>query len=262
MVWVISEAEREHARSLAPKTPIAIVPLSIDIELAERPFSDRHGLLFLANFANNAGRHAVHWFARRVWPALKDQFPKLSLSVAGNDAALRLPHLGSGIRNLNFVPDAAELLLSHRVFVSPIHFGTGLATKNVLAMAHGLPVVTTSIGAQSLHAGSSGPLEIADHPTDFAQAVCRLYTDHNHWTSISAQSREHVRRFFSTAALEGQLESALCSAFSLEPKDVPLYYLRSRRMWIPPKRRPKIAPQTEGDHSAGALSRVEVPGFV
>ena len=43
-------------------------------------------------------------------------------------------------------------MLSYRVLLAPLRFGAGLKGKIVDAWAHGLPVVTTPIGAEGMHA--------------------------------------------------------------------------------------------------------------
>ena len=61
-----------------------------------------------------------------------------------------------------------QRLQDHKVFVAPVLNGTGIATKNVLAMAHGIPLVTTRIGSlakgyselELMQLGKEGALEL------------------------------------------------------------------------------------------------------
>mgnify|MGYP002240203480 CR=1 FL=1 len=50
------------------------------------------------------------------------------------------------------VEDVRDYLEECSVFVCPMTFGSGIKTKNLEAMAMGLPVVTTSIGAENINA--------------------------------------------------------------------------------------------------------------
>ena len=45
-----------------------------------------------------------------------------------------------------------QVMLSYRVLLAPLRYGAGLKGKIVDAWAHGLPVVTTPIGAEGMHA--------------------------------------------------------------------------------------------------------------
>lgn len=46
----------------------------------------------------------------------------------------------------------AQVLRLYRVLLAPLRYGAGLKGKIVDAWAHGLPVVTTPIGAEGMHA--------------------------------------------------------------------------------------------------------------
>ena len=45
-----------------------------------------------------------------------------------------------------------QVMRSYRVLLAPLRYGAGLKGKIVDAWAHGLPVVTTPIGAEGMHA--------------------------------------------------------------------------------------------------------------
>lgn len=90
----------------------------------------------------------------------------------------------AGVRLAGRAPDLLPFLNAARVFVSPIRDGTGVNTKNVLALTHGVPLVTTPTGAMGMfpeEAAAAGALAIADGPRAFAEAVLRLYADLGAW---------------------------------------------------------------------------------
>ena len=95
-------------------------------------------------------------------------------------------------------------LATHRIFVSPIISGTGINTKNVIAMNAGLPVITTSIGAVGLHVNKRRPLNPEaplivipnDNATAYVEAIVRLYNDANLWQKLSGLSSAHVKKHF------------------------------------------------------------------
>jgi glycosyltransferase involved in cell wall biosynthesis len=63
------------------------------------------------------------------------------------------------------------------VFVVPLRLGGGTRLKIVEAMAMGLPVLSTSVGAEGLSAQSGEDILIADDPVSFSESVLRLLTD-------------------------------------------------------------------------------------
>ena len=68
-----------------------------------------------------------------------------------------------------------------RVSVAPLRFGAGMKGKIGEALASGLPVVTTSIGAEGVGLINGEHALIANDSEEFAGAVVRLYQDRFLW---------------------------------------------------------------------------------
>jgi glycosyltransferase involved in cell wall biosynthesis len=77
------------------------------------------------------------------------------------------------------------------------------------ALSFGLPVVTTSIGAEGMDLVNERHVLVADDPEAFAAAVVRLYTDNVLWERISAAGRDHVLNNFSELAAKPAIASLL-----------------------------------------------------
>jgi glycosyltransferase involved in cell wall biosynthesis len=73
-------------------------------------------------------------------------------------------------------------------------------------MSLGLPVVTTSVGAEGMGLTSGETAMIADDPAGFAEAVVRLHGDAQLWERVSAAGRTHVAERFSPAAVLSMLK--------------------------------------------------------
>ena len=73
-----------------------------------------------------------------------------------------------------FVPDLSAALRSIDVSVVPLRLGGGTKLKVLDVMAAGVPVVTTSVGAEGLEVEDGVHLLVADSPEAFAGAVARL----------------------------------------------------------------------------------------
>src|SRR5207237_1308941 len=76
-------------------------------------------------------------------------------------------------------------------------YGAGVKGKINLAMSYGLPVVATSTSIEGMHLSSGEDVLTADTPTEFADAIVRLYHDRELWEKLAAGGRENIRRYFS-----------------------------------------------------------------
>ena len=95
-----------------------------------------------------------------------------------------------------------------RVGIVPLRVGAGVKGKVVEAMQQGLPLVTTTIGAEGLP-GLEQAARVADTANALAEAVVVLLRDDHAWSARSAVQRAYVSRHFSRAALATSLFAAL-----------------------------------------------------
>ena len=107
---------------------------------------------------------------------------------------------------------APELSRSDLVLV-PLRAGSGTRVKILEAWAHGVPVVSTSIGAEGLNAIDGTHLLIAESPADFAECVRRLLRDDALRSKIvNAASRLYKAQY--TASVMEQRVRRVCAPCS------------------------------------------------
>src|SRR5262249_35644149 len=135
------------------------------------------------------------------------RLPDVQLLVAGSYLSERMRRLASdAVRPIGFVEDLDPLFDSCRVFVAPLRYGAGMKGKIGQRMSLGVPVVTTTVGAEGLRLRNGVHALIEDSPEAFAAAVVHLYEDDALWRQLSSRSLSHVREHFSDEAARVRLE--------------------------------------------------------
>jgi GT2 family glycosyltransferase len=196
LVWFASSADRETLERVVPDVRSAVVPTVHPARGRGLPFEERAHLLFVGSFRHRPNADAVHFFASEVLPLVRESLPGVELLVVGENAP---PELGAGVgvRLLGYVPDIDPLYERSRVFVAPLRFGAGMKGKIGDALSYGLPVVTTTIGAEGMYLRTGEEALIADAALDFAAAVVRLYRDEELWRRLASNGHAHAERHFS-----------------------------------------------------------------
>ena len=96
----------------------------------------------------------VMWFAREVWPRIQAQVKDATFTIAGKNPPQEIRQLvqnrEQGIRVTGYVPDPRPLAEQASAFIVPIFSGSGMRVKILDAWRWGLPVVSTSIGAEGI----------------------------------------------------------------------------------------------------------------
>ena len=119
---------------------------------------------------------------------------------------------------VGFVADLDPVFANCREAVSPVRFGTGIKTKNLSALSHGVPLVTTTVGADGMNLHHNETALIADSPQEFADAAVRAYTDENLWRRLARQGRRHITEYFSEEWMQEAVRSMVRQAITVAPK--------------------------------------------
>jgi glycosyltransferase involved in cell wall biosynthesis len=158
-------------------------------------------MLFLGSFRHIPNQVALDWFTNHVLPLVLEKIPQARLLVAGSDPPPRhaFPDPANAIDVLGFVEDIQPLFSSCAVFVCPIRSGSGVRVKLLEAFASGIPVVSTTLGAEGLARVDGEFCGLADDPAGFAAKLVRLLEDESVAASMAARARREVVEHWDTA---------------------------------------------------------------
>ncbi|MFN2497991.1 MAG: glycosyltransferase [Pyrinomonadaceae bacterium] len=199
LVWSASLEDKLVMEREAPNTRIEVVPTIHELHQGGKPFAERKDLLFIGNFAHRPNQDAVLFFQREVFPYLRQALPNLNLDVIGDNPSPDIVAYNSDtVRVRGYVPDVESYLRERRVFIAPLRFGAGIKGKVGEAMAHGIPVVTTSVGAEGFGLTHEFDVMIADDPKSFAAAIEQLYLQKDLWERVARNSRLRIEKHFTT----------------------------------------------------------------
>lgn len=193
-------------------------------------FDGREGIVYLGNFNNRPTLDGLEWYIREVMPLVRKELPDLKLYVVGSQLPEDWSPLEPNVIRVGYQPDLAAEFAKYRILVSPVRFGTGIKTKNLHAIAHGLPVVTNTKGADGASFVSGETALIADDPKAFAAAVVKLYSDRSLWERLSNNSRAHAKKHFSKEAMDIALRAILERVRSVKPKPYERAHVWSMRL--------------------------------
>jgi len=106
-----------------------------------------------------------------------------------------------GVTVTGTVEDVRPYYCSALAAVVPLRIGGGTRLKILEAMAAGIPVISTRIGAEGLAVTSGANAMVADRPEDMARAVWDIYSSETRWRQLSQAGRELVLSRYDWSAL-------------------------------------------------------------
>jgi len=164
----------------------------------ESPFAFVHRPLSIFHIGSmewQANEQGVMWFLKKVWPRVLSAQPNVKFHLAGKGLSKTDPRFfQTGIVNHGEVDDAEVFMQSRGIMIVPIQAGSGIRIKSLEAMALGVPVVSTSIGAQGLTVESGTQMIIADDPEGFADGIIQLLLNPAASQEMTQQARAYVEQ--------------------------------------------------------------------
>jgi glycosyltransferase involved in cell wall biosynthesis len=154
-------------------------------------------LLSVATMHYPPNAQSIRWFRDAVWPLVRSSSPTVSVDVVGTRPPNDLVRWGSADERVTvhgYLSEAelAPLFDEALTVIVPLQAGSGTRVKILEAMARGVPVVSTSIGAEGLDVVDGEHLLIADTPEAFSAAIQRLAEDIDLWRRLASAARARV----------------------------------------------------------------------
>ena len=191
-----------------------VKPLAGRKQWWSRQQAQRKNLLFVGHYAHSPNEDAACYFVKEILPLIRQDIPGVVFYMVGSQITEAVQSLASrDVVAVGYAPDLTPYLDGCRVFVAPLRYGAGIKGKIGQSMGFGLPVVTTSIGAEGMNLIDGQHVLIADSPAAFARAVVRLYTDDLLWEEMSQNALLHIKSNFSKAVVQTKLAQIFASEF-------------------------------------------------
>ncbi|MCO6494568.1 MAG: glycosyltransferase family 4 protein [Bacteroidetes bacterium] len=135
----------------------------------------------------------VRWFKENVWDNVRVAIPQSVFRIAGKGIEKQFnSNNHKGIEVVGEVAFSGNFIQQNHVMIVPLFSGSGIRIKTIEAMSKGVPVVSTTIGAQGLDVLSNENIMIADSAKDFAKALIELLTKEELSEKIAINGLKYV----------------------------------------------------------------------
>lgn len=204
VIWVTREdydalQERVAATRTVPNS--GVIPICADPEgvapVMRRPTCRRVTFVGGLHYPPNA--QGILWFAQWVFPQVLAQQPDAVLTVIGKQPPPELRELGIPPANLEvtgYVVDPQPYLAETGAFVVPLLAGGGMRVKIVEGWTWGMPIVSTTVGAEGIQVRPDENILLADTPEAFANTTVRLLRERQVADRLAENGRAWVLQHY------------------------------------------------------------------
>lgn len=217
VVFAITSTDAERALAMQPQARIVVAPAGVHAEQWKRlriPATPPQ-VIMASNYRWVHNADALRWFVENVWPEVHRQTGS-TLHVVGTDVPQWLSDMAvkgavkSAVNSIvaeGFVPNLAERYRTASVSIAPLFVGSGMRIKILEAMAAGLPVVSTSVGAEGIELFEDDGLFRTDDVRTMTSKLVELLKDPDLCARWGASAQQRVGETYSwTAAVGGMVD--------------------------------------------------------
>lgn len=153
---------------------------------------------------------AAQWVIHEVMPRVWQKNPQAHVYLVGSGSNVHCAALADkNVTVTGKVPSVLPYLCNAACSLVPLAFESGTRFKILESGACGVPVVSTTLGAEGIPVTHEHDCLIADKPEDFASAVIRLLENMEFGKRMGQNCRELVRAQYSIDSLMREAKSIM-----------------------------------------------------
>ncbi len=202
VVTAVSERDAEilQAYRRPDQTPVTHIPNCIDVSefgMVEPEREIAYDLVFTGKMDYRPNVDGMLWFTDEIWPLIKEARPDTTLAIVGKNPAPSIEFLDylDGVTVTGGVAEIAPWLNCSRIMIMPLRMGSGTRLKLIQGLAAGLPIVSTTNGAEGYPAKDGKELLIGDSPEEFAAQVGRLLVNRERQRLLGQNGRAFAEAY-------------------------------------------------------------------
>jgi GT2 family glycosyltransferase/glycosyltransferase involved in cell wall biosynthesis len=207
-IVVTSHDDARELRAHLPYASIVVAPNVHETRRAKMPsLSSRKGAVFTGSFDHGPNSSAAIFLKHEVAPALAARGVATKFQLVGSNPPYLVRNMSKHgehadrFRVTGHVPSILPHLDRARVAVLPVPYGSGMSAKIGEALAAGIPVVTTALGALGLGLTHGENCLVAETAEEYANVIAELETNDALWLNLSEAGRKYVAEKFSPEAV-------------------------------------------------------------
>ena len=194
------------------KNPSFHIPVSIDNQKQKIDFSSV-SLCFIGSFNWIPNREGIVWFIKNIFPRIKENYPEISINIAGRECEKINELKGlDGVNIKGFVKNSSDFLLENGIFIAPLISGSGVKIKVLEALSLGLPCVLTEIAAEGLDLPTT--INISKTADDFTNDLLQLINNESARKIRGLDAYSFIKAEFSDNKINSDLKECLISSTS------------------------------------------------
>ena len=207
-IFTISTKDYVFFQQFFPKKTHNI-PVTFDIE-NNQVKKIKNSIVHLGAMDWKPNLDGIDWFIKFVFPKIVQSEKYVNIYIAGKKMPEKyLNHPLENTKIQSEIKNAKTYIANKEVLFVPLFSGSGIRIKILEGMALGIPVITTSKGAQGIPCTHGKDILIADTPDSFFQAIELLINNKSYAKKIGINGQKIISKYFSEKVVVNKIDSLI-----------------------------------------------------
>jgi glycosyltransferase involved in cell wall biosynthesis len=198
---LIATTERDKGvfQEVLPDQKLYAIGNGVDPAFLEYPSApiEPHSVVFTGKMDFYPNIHGILTFLDKVFPLILQKVPDAKVYVVGAYPTREvMRRAAENVIVTGFVDDVRPYMARGELYIIPLWIGGGIRGKALEAMAMRKPIVTTSIGCESIKLTHNESALFSDTPEGFADAILRLFADKNLQQTLARNAHSNVLAYY------------------------------------------------------------------
>jgi len=206
----VSEVDAEYYRRISSDvTKIKLFSNVIDAEMYKKipkpPVNFKKPCIYLAGtfWRKSPMEQSARWVIRDIFPIIKREIPNLYFYIIGKGSDTVLSDVNDkDITITGKVDTVLPYLCNSDVSIVPLKFESGTRFKILEAGACGIPIVSTTLGAEGINLENGVDIILADTAESFAHSIIRIINDSSLAKKLSLNCKKKIYEKFTIENLK------------------------------------------------------------
>ena len=215
-IVVLSEKDKRDLESLTDKKidtviiPIGIQPPKLAV-IPKKFYLNKLNILFVGTLSWAPNNDGLLWFVEEVLPKITEVCGDFELYIVGKNPSDNLNKLCKKYKNVHitgYVESVEPYYEKCDFMIVPLFVGSGQRVKIIEGFSYGMPIISTSIGAEGLSYEDGENILIANDVTSFLTQMSKI-KDYAIRKKLNINSKRTYEKLYSITAVEKRIENLI-----------------------------------------------------
>ena len=198
-VFTLNEKDKRLVKNINKDVSCEVIlPYFHKDESSTISSNKKYDLVFFGAMNRRENEDGVKWFAKNVYPEIVKKYTNLSVLILGSNPSDSLIKIcqKNNFKISGYVDDPYQYIKESAVGIVPLRLGAGIKIKTLEFLGCGIPVVSTSVGAEGIYPPDNSFLFVEDEEISFSNKILELLENPNQRLSAGNKAKKFIEEYY------------------------------------------------------------------